>query len=128
MECLTAFVQWFGEHWKGLLTAAGGVAGRAQGCKKLIKEWKEARQTKLNRYNDARVFESLSNRDLWIKTGRPMTGGGDPLVRSIEIAEALSLKHDVVTDSLERLEARGKVRNAGGTLDNPAPYWHVLHR
>jgi hypothetical protein len=46
----------------------------------------------------------------------------------MEIAEALSLEKEVVADTLERLETRGKVTNHGGTLDNPAPYWSIVRR
>lgn len=63
---------------------------------------------------DSRVLQALESGDL---------------IRSAELAETLSLDHEAVADSLERLEARGRVRNAGGeTLDNPAPYWHVVYR
>ena len=90
-------------------------------------EWNEARRVKANSAVDSQVFRALQNRDLW-GASRPTTGAGDRLVRSAEIAEALSLDCDVVAESLERLEAKGRVRNAGGTLDNPAPYWFALHR
>jgi hypothetical protein len=75
---------------------------------------------------DARVIEALANGDSWGKG--PITGAGDRLLRVTEIAQALSLTKDIVVDSLERLEAERKVKQHGGTLDNPAPYWSILRR
>ena len=73
---------------------------------------------------DAKVLETVANRSLWT-TPRPFTGGGELAVRAGEIAEVLSLSPDVVADSFERMETEGKVRQQGGTLSNPAPYWTV---
>lgn len=76
---------------------------------------------------DGRVLEALGDRALW--TGaRPMTGAGEPAVRSSEIAQLLSLDTETIADSLERLESKGRVKNAGGTMDNPAPYWFIVRR
>lgn len=75
---------------------------------------------------DARIIEALANEASWGKS--PMTGAGDRLLRVNEIAQALSLREDVVADSLERLEAERKAKRHGGTLDNPAPYWSILRR
>lgn len=76
---------------------------------------------------DKEVLQALANTDLW-KGPRPMTGGGVPAVRAAEIATHLRLQVDLVADSLERLENDGKVREHGGTLDNPAPYWTIVRR
>lgn len=76
---------------------------------------------------DRRVLETLGDRTLW--TGaRPMTGAGEPAVRSSEIAQLLSLDTEIIADSLGRLESKGRAKNAGGTLDNPAPYWFIIRR
>lgn len=64
---------------------------------------------------DSQIVRSLESWDLW-RGPRGTTGGGDPLVRSAEIADALSLNRDAVEDSLKRLEATRRVRNSGGTL------------
>ncbi len=76
---------------------------------------------------DRRVLEALGNRALW-NGARPMTGAGEPAVRSSEIAQLLSLDTETIADSLERLESRGRAKNASGTLDNPAPYWFIIRR
>lgn len=90
-------------------------------------KWTESRKAKAEKTVDSRVIRALEDRSLW--TGiRGMTGGGDPIVQSRELAEKLTLDYGVVIESLERLETKGRVRNAGGTLDDPAPYWHVLRR
>jgi hypothetical protein len=75
---------------------------------------------------DARIIEALANGASWGKG--PITGAGDRLLRVNEIAQALSLREDVVADSLERLETERKVKQHGGNLDNPAPYWSILRR
>jgi len=121
--------RWCIDHWKswGIPTIFGSIAAAGTWVLARRREWKEARRAKADSAIDSQVFRALQNRDLW-GAQRPTTGAGDRLVRSAEIAEALSLDWDVVADSLERLEAKGRVRNAGGTLDNPAPYWFALHR
>jgi len=76
---------------------------------------------------DAKVLDALAERSLW-KGSRPIMGSGESLVRAGEMAERLGLAPDLVADSLERLEAQGKVRRFDGTLANPAPYWTVVRR
>src|SRR2546425_5786522 len=129
MDRFGNLLRWCIDHWKswGIPTMVGSVVATGTWLLARRKEWNEARRAKAERAVDAQVIRTLQNRDLW-DSRRGMTGAGDPLVRSAELAEALSLDCDTVIDSLERLEARGRVRNAGGTLDNPAPYWHILHR
>ena len=122
-------VRWCIEHWKswGVTTLIASPVGAATWILARQKEWKEARKTKAENSVDLRVIRALENRGLWGGV-RGMTGGGDPAVRSAELAEKLSLNHDVVVESLERLETKGRVRNAGGSLDDPSPYWHILRR
>lgn len=77
---------------------------------------------------DARIYQALGQGiSLWGKDG-PFTGAGDRAVRTEEIAAKLALAEDVVADSLERLEAKGRVTREDGTLDNPAPYWLIRRR
>lgn len=120
MQFLGNVVRWFVDHWKSISAMIGSVITGGT--------WFSARRKdrKANAI-DSQVLSVLQRRDLW-HAPRARTGSGDPVVRSAEIAEALSLDCDKVTESLERLEARHRVRNAGGTFDNPAPYWHILHR
>jgi hypothetical protein len=129
MERFGNLLRWYIDHWKSwsIPTIVGSAATAGTWFLARRKEWKEARRAKADSAVDSQVIRTLQNRDLW-GPPRGMTGAGDCLVRSAEIAEALSLDCDAVTDTLERLEAQGRVRNAGGTLDNPAPYWHILHR
>jgi hypothetical protein len=121
--------RWCIDHWTswGIPTVVASTAAAGTWVLARRTEWKEARRVKADSAVDSQVFRALQNRDLW-SAPRPTTGAGVCLVRSEEIAEALSLDCDVVADSLERLEAKGRVQNKGGTLDNPAPYWFVLHR
>jgi hypothetical protein len=129
MRRLEHLLRWCIEHWKNwgvtTLIASAAVAGTWILARR--REWTEARKVKAQKTVDSRVIRALEDRGLW--TGiRGITGGGDPLVRSRELAEKLSLDCEVVIESLDRLETRGRVRNAGGTLDDPAPHWHVLRR
>lgn len=129
MEGFGNLLRWLIEHWKswGIPTKVGSTLATVASLLVLWKKWKDWRQAKADSRVDARVIRALQDRNLWPRP-RPFTGAGDLLVRSAEIAKTLSLDCDVVIESLERLEARARVRNAGGTLDNPAPYWHILHR
>jgi len=129
MERFEYLLRWCIQHWKtwGIPAIVTSVVGAATWLIARRKEWNEKRHANAERELDSKVLRALQNRDLW-DSRRGMTGSGDALVRSEELAQALSLDCDTVSDSLERLEARGKVRNAGGTLNNPAPYWHFLHR
>jgi len=121
--------RWGIERWQswGIPTVVASIAALVTWFLARRTELKEARRVKADSAVDSQVFRALQNRDLW-GASRPMTGAGDRLVRSAELAEALSLDCEVVADSLERLEAKGRVKNEGGTLDNPAPYWFALHR
>ena len=74
---------------------------------------------------EQRILEALANGS-W--GPGPFTGAGDRLVRVTDIAEALSLENELVADTLEQLEARGRVMHHDGTLDNPAPYWSIVRR
>jgi hypothetical protein len=126
---LENLLRWCVDHWEswGVTAIIASLAGGGAWLLARRKEWKEARRAKAERAIDDRVIRALQNPDLWAGP-RPFTGAGDRGVRSTELAEALSLDQEVVIGSLDRLEARGRVRNAGGTLGNPAPYWHILHR
>lgn len=129
MERFDDVLRWCIDHWKawGIPTIVTSVVGAGRWLLARRKDWNERRRAGTEREIDFKVLQALQNRALW-DSRRGMTGAGDPLVRSAELAQSLSLDCDAVCDSLERLEARGRVRNAGGTLDNPAPCRHVLHR
>jgi len=121
--------QWLTIHWKdwGVTGFIAGAASTLTWFLSTRKEWKASSQAKKERALDLRILNALGNRSLW--TGpRPFTGGGDVAVRSAELSEFLDIDQEAVIDGLSRLEARGRAKNSGGTLDNPAPYWHVLHK
>ena len=119
-ENLRIILDWCFNHWAVVTSVLAGVAALFRICFAWLKK---RRETKLDR----RVHEALQNPHLE-RSSKGFTGAGDPLTRSEEIAESLSVSQDKVVDSLERLEMMGKARNAGGTLDNPSPCWHVLHQ
>ena len=129
MERFGNLLRWCIDHWKswGIKGIVGSAVAVCTWFLARRKEWKEARRAKADSLVDSKVIRALQNRDLW-PPPPVWTVAGDLCVRAAEIAEVLSLDCDAVTDSLERLEARGRVRNAGGTLNNPAPCWHILHR
>ena len=128
---------WIVQHWKlwGISSIAVAVAGAMKWVYVIRKARADALAAETERKRgqialqeihnsqqehstvDARVIETLANGASWGKD--PMTGAGDRLLRVNEIAETLSLGKDVVADSLERLEAERKVKQHGGTLDNP---------
>jgi Mn-dependent DtxR family transcriptional regulator len=57
-----------------------------------------------------------------------MSGAGFPAVRTREIAEYLKLDPEAVSESLERLRAKGRVAKETGTLDDASPIWLYLPR
>jgi hypothetical protein len=129
MENLENFLRWFLGPTEWLIKAVivGAITFGVAWLLARQKERKKEKRATDDRAVDSQIVRSLESWDLW-RGPRGTTGGGDPLVRSAEIADALSLNRDAVEDSLQRLEATRRVRNSGGTLDNPAPFWHVLRR
>jgi hypothetical protein len=129
MERFAYLLRWCIDHWKSwsIPTKFASTFGAVTSALVVWGKWKAGRQAKADKKIDARIILALQDHDLWSRP-RVLTGGGNVGVRSTEIAEALSLDSEVVIDSLERLEARGRVRSASGTMDNPAPYWFFLHR
>ena len=80
-------------------------------------EWKEGRKNKVEAKVDAEIWKQM----------RPI--GSVCLSQDSEmIAKTLLLDQDAVADSLERLEAQGKVRRCEGSSDHPAPYWSAILR
>lgn len=76
---------------------------------------------------DSDVLEALSDPNLW--TGPlPITGSGDVGVRADELAEHLSRDLYEIDLSLERLEDRGRVRDAGGNLADSTSRWTIVRR
>jgi hypothetical protein len=120
---------WIIVHWK-----SWGINGIVAGASSIItwvlarrREWNEDRQSKAESRIDSKVLHAIGSRELW-KGSRAMTGAGIPAVRSAEIAVVLRLDEEVVADSLERLEMRGRVSKDGGTLDDPRPIWLFVPR
>jgi hypothetical protein len=133
MELLEKLFGWCVDHWKTITAVSVSIVAivstAVAGGTRLhswLRGWQEAQRGKKNKELDSKVFQALQDPDL-PRSSRGMTGAGDPLTRSADIAEALSLDQEDIVDSLGRLEARGRVRNAGGTSDNPSPCWHILH-
>jgi predicted transcriptional regulator len=57
-----------------------------------------------------------------------MSGAGFYAVKSDEIAEYLKMDPETVSDSLERLRAKGRANKESGTLDDARPTWIYLPR
>jgi hypothetical protein len=123
--------QWIDDHWKtwGVYAILLGVSNFGTWIlarRKDWNEWKASRQAKADKKIDARVFEALENNALWPQN-RPLVVGY-LVVWAHEIADHLSIDKDAIFESLERLQARGKVRKTDGNMENPAPRWHVIRR
>lgn len=80
-----------------------------------------------NKAIDDKIYDALGRGTAMWGQG-VITGGGDRGVRSAEIADRLSIDVNAVVESLERLEAKRRVSNQGGTMDNPAPYWVICRK
>jgi hypothetical protein len=80
-------------HWKawGIPAVLGSIATWSTWFLTRKKEWTESRRVSSEGKIDAQVIEAMQNRELWTSP-RGMTGAGDPLIRSGEIAEALSIE------------------------------------
>jgi hypothetical protein len=130
VELLKSALHWRVAHWgriAAVIAILGGIGGFIKWVRPLVKEFLEWRRERNNSRVDSRVMQALENRSIW--TGpRPRTGAGDAPIRADELAGILSLSVDGVNDSLERLEAAGRVRNVGGNLSDPTPRWHTLRR
>jgi hypothetical protein len=129
MERFWDVLRWCVDHWKSWGIPAKVVSTVTVGTffLALLKKLKDWRQAKVVKRIDARVILALQDQGIWSQP-RPFTGAGVLGVRSAEIAKALSLDNDVVIESLERLEAQGKIRRGEGTLNNPAPPWFIRPR
>jgi hypothetical protein len=132
MERLPDIWGWVDAHWKswGIYAVILGVSNFVTWIlarRKDWNEWRASRQAKADRKIDAQVLQAIGNPTLW-GNQRPMTGSGIPYVRAAEIAEHLSLDSDTVSDSLERLEQRGRVERSGGNYSDPSPTWRIVPR
>jgi hypothetical protein len=78
------------------------------------KELREERQAKRDKETDMRVLAYLD-------------GIGSSIAVAGQIAEAAGLGIETVNGSLDRLEGRGRVVNAGRTMDTDTG-WFSLHR
>lgn len=79
------------------------------------KEWVAERRAKAEKKTDAQVLQVLGEI-------------GNAMMNSRQIAESLKLDQEEVADSLERLEAKGRVKRNSGTYNNPVPSWFILDR
>jgi hypothetical protein len=120
---------WCIDHWKswGITGIAVGIGGGITWLLGTRKQLKETWGAKSEKAIDSRVMKALEDTALW-PGPRPMTGGGDVAVRADELARALSFKDETIFDSLERLEARGRVVNIGGSLADSTSRWHTTRR
>src|SRR5258707_11487365 len=107
---------WIVQHWKAFGITVPALIGAMGWTYSTIKAHRQKRF-------DGKVLEALGNRS-W-SSNRPFTGGGESCVRAVEIADLFRLPVEVVADSLERLETRGRVRR---TESDVPPYWFVVRR
>lgn len=121
VERFDSCVRWCIDHWKawGIPTIVTSIVGAGTWLLARRKDWNDKRRANAERDLDSKVLQALQNRNLW-DSRRGMTGAGDPLVRSAELAQSLSLDCDTVCDSLERLEARAE-------CGMPAEPWIIPH-
>ena len=112
---MSAFRSWIGEHWKEFGITVPVVLGAVAW---LYSKYRRQRAKRL----DARVLKALGDH-VWSRD-RPFTGGGESCIRAAEIADLLHLNLDVVADSLERMESKGRVRRT----DDVPPYWFIVRR
>lgn len=56
-----------------------------------------------------------------------LDGNGSPVMAIAEICEKSGLHEEDVRDSLDRLEAKGRVRMVSATFDSPSS-WFSIHR
>jgi len=107
---------WIVQHWKAFGITVPALIGAIAWTYSTIKAHRQKRL-------DTRVLQALGN--LSWSSNRPFTGGGESCVSAGEIAELFRLPVAAVADSLERLEARGRVRRTEGDVP---PYWFVVRR
>lgn len=123
---------WVAGHW-GTATISG-VFGFAGGLLASIlrwrwpswKEWDAERREKRHSEIDERVLEAVRYPDQGRK--RQMTGRGHLVIRTDEVVQSLSLDHTTVADSLERLEAKGRVQRISPSMSDRYPGWFAVSR
>lgn len=121
MGRLRDILRWSVEHWS-VITSVIGFGGWIL---TLRSKQQALKQVKNEKGTDSKIIEALENRQ---PPSQVMTGAGEVVVWAEELADYLSLGKDEVFDSLERLEAAGRVRRSGGNMQNPAPRWNILRR
>jgi hypothetical protein len=126
---MTSLWHWIAVNWGplGIGTCFGGAFSVFLWFFPNRKEWKAQQQEKAEKRLDSRVHEALGNREIW-KGPRAMTGAGFYAVRSDEIAQYLKEDAETVSESLERLKAKGRANKETGTLDDARPIWIYLPR
>jgi type II secretory pathway component PulF len=122
-------VHWVIDHWKqwGITATIVGITNIATWFLAQRKEWKEARRTKREKKIDAKVLEALESAHSWSES-KLMTGSGIIYVRSLELAQHLSMDKEAVADCLERLESRARVERGDGSMSDPSPVWRIIPR
>jgi DNA-binding MarR family transcriptional regulator len=121
MGRLQDILRWSMEHW-AVITSIVGFGGwilSARSKRQTLKQVKN--ETEI----DSKIIEALENRQ---PASQVTTGGGEVIVWAQDLADHLSLDKDVVFESLERLEAAGRVRKSEGNMQNRAPRWFILRR
>jgi hypothetical protein len=85
------------------------------------KEWEDQRRRKVEEATDSRILNAIRDEKLW-GTSVP----GQRRFQAVQVASVLSLNVDAVRESLERLEAKAKVRRGGTNLPSLPPFWMVV--
>jgi hypothetical protein len=85
------------------------------------KEWEEQRRCKAEDSADSTILNAIRDEKLW---GAPVPG--QRRFQAAQIAGVLTLDVEAVRESLERLEARGKVRRGGTNVPSLPPFWMVV--
>ena len=104
--------------WFGLIGAVVALFPTVRWMARKVKKRKESNI-------DEEIIAALGNPAQW-KGPRPTTGAGYPAVDADELAEALSVKKEVVLQRLQALEAAGRVKRGAESFSHPAPRWWVV--
>ena len=87
------------------------------------KEWKEQRRLKAEQKIDERVIDAMKG-----DSSQTFPVGRSPRFQASDVAKVLDLEVDVVFDSLERLERKGRVHRGGHAIPGIPPSWTLNSR
>lgn len=76
------------------------------------KEWRAERQAKAEKSNDTKIISAMSNGWSWTAE---------------QLAATCHIKLDVVDESIDRLEAKGRIKKIPATL-SPVTSWFLVPR